>query len=806
MLTQITNSLWKVVNSSKTYSFEKEPLFVFAILYFALAKHDVDKEDTGDGQAEDSLLLKLLLTCNEVIVRESKMMTAFNDVLKGTGLDLKECLQDLVEFFIHKYTENVLHGEYAQPEEVSKLAYYLLQGQYFKEDAIYNPFAGLGSYGLVHNEQIKADTEDLDYDVSEYYHYYAGEINEDIRLIARIRLAVSGLKYPESFQVINENSLDKNAYDGFTGRWSIIATPPFGMKTAVDHAGKIARLEEVIVDQFINAKEFHRATYVLPKNICFDKSFSKLRKKLVDKNLVEIVAELPSGIFNSSSISTVIMVLSKDRRDDDSVLLIDGSRWFRESKTKVLDWRSYYNKVLSFWKENKYNTNEMIPVNHESLISHEYLLLPSLYLSIEDELLPGQKIMKLGDLIEAVEGELTNNTEGKILSSAMFSDDVSVIFKDNVLPVDVIIKSQRLYKDADFALSFLQDKIKICKCSRNVGFYANSNQVPFRLKSPLVYADYLIYAILKSPSFKKIGYLISGTTLRTTRQSLQFILNCKIVIDDLAVQERLLSKLRDDYTYEKQAEYESEMQRLGIRTATSDLSHMLGMTFDKVGNNISYMLGADLPDELRNALYSLNDNFEYMKRFILTVGANFASSPISTEEVSVNEFINSYLQSWGNFGNTAFTLSYDSRVLNDTTFNIDKGMMRVLFDTVLDNAYRHGFNKQSSVNNRVVISSSCAIMNAQEYVLISIANNGSSLAKDFSLKKYISRGVFVGNSGRTGLGGNHIYSIVKRHNGYLNVSSSAAWSVIIELLIPVELYSEAEENNFESYGNADKCL
>jgi hypothetical protein len=40
----------------------------------------------------------------------------------------------------------------------------------------------------------------------------------------------------------------------------------------------------------------------------------------------------------------------------------------------------------------------------------------------------------------------------------------------------------------------------------------------------------------------------------------------------------------------------------------------------------------------------------------------------------------------------------------------------------------------------------------------------------------------------------------------LNVSSSAAWSVIIELLIPVELYSEAEENNFESYGNADKCL
>ena len=805
MLTQITNSLWNVVNSSKTYSFEKEPLFVFAILYFALAKHDVDKADTGDGQKEDSLLLKLLLTCNEVIARESKMMTAFNDVLKGTGLDLKECLQDLVEFFIHKYTENVLHGEYAQPEEVTQLAYYLLQGQYCEADAIYNPFAGLGSYGLVHNEQIKADTEDLDYDVSEYYHYYAGEINEDIRLIARIRLAVSGLKYPESFQVINEDSLDKNAYDGFTGRWSIIATPPFGMKTAVDHAGKIARLEEVIVDQFINAKEFHRATYVLPKNICFDKSFSKLRKKLVENNLVDIVAELPSGIFNTSSISTVILVLSKDRHDDDSVLFIDGSLWFKESKTRVLDWEFYFNKVIGYWEENKFDSNEMIPVDNSVLLSRECLLLPGVYLSVNEELLSGQKMMKLGELIEVCNGEMTDDIEGKVLSTSMFSDDVNLIFKDNVYPVDNL-KNHKLYHDTDLVLSFLQDKLKVCKCSRNDRFYANSNQVPFRLKSPLVYADYLIYVLLNSPSFKKIAYLVSGTTLRTTRQSLRFILDCPIAIDELEAQERILSKLKDEYTYEKQVEHEADMQRLGIRTATSDLSHMLGITFDKVGNNISYLLSAELTEDLREALCSLNDNFEYMKRFISTVGANFASSPISTEEIAVNEFINSYLQSWGNFGNTAFSLNYDSRVLDDTTFCIDKGMMRILFDTVLDNAYRHGFNKQSSVNNRVVISSSCAMMNDQEYILITIANNGSPLANDFSLKKYVSRGVYVGNSGRTGLGGNHIFSIVKRHNGYLNVSSSAAWSVIIELLIPVELYSEAEENNFESYGNADKCL
>ena len=798
MLTQICNAVWNVANSYKTYSFYDNPLLVFTALY---KQYIYSLDCDSESEKHSRLFSDMFMKCSF----DEEIFHAFEEEFKLLNLSKREDFEEAVEFFVRKYSYDTLRGEYVQPEEVTRLAYNLLQGQYCEEDAIYNPFAGLGSYGIVHNEFIKANFENIGDDLSDYYRYQAGEINETIGLIAQLRLVASGLMYPESFHLKIEDSLNLDSLNGYTGGWSIIATPPFGMKTTVDHTGKIARLEELVVDQFIKADGFHRATYVLPKNICFDKSFSELRKKLVENNLVDIVAELPGSIFNTSSISTVILVLSKDRHDDDSVLFIDGSQWYKEAKTRVLDWELYLDKVVKYWNENKYDSNEMIPVNSSVILSRECILLPGIYLFANEELLPGQKMMKLGELIEVCDGETTDDVEGKVLSTSMFSDDVNLIFKDNVYPV-ANFKNHKLYHDADLVLSLLQDKIKICKCCRNDRFYANSNQVPLRLKSPLVYADYLIYALLNSSSFKKIAYLMSGTTLRTIRQSLRFILDCQIIVVDLEAQEHILSKLKDEYTYEKQVEHEADMQRLGIRTATSDLSHMLGITFDKVGNNISYLLSAELSEDLREALYSLNDNFEYMKRFISTVGANFASSPISTEETGVNEFINSYLQSWGNFGNTAFTLNYDSRVLDDTTFCIDKGMMRVLFDTVLDNAYRHGFNKKSSVNNRVVISSSCAMMNDQEYILITIANNGSPLANDFSLKKYVSRGVYLGNSGRTGLGGNHIFSIVKRHNGYLNVSSSAAWSVIIELLIPVELYCEAEENNFESYGNADKCL
>lgn len=800
MLTQVCNSVWKVLNASKTYSFIENPLPVFAVL-FKLYMQSAFEDFNKCPNAYAKLLGELLMECEF----KKDIFFSLENILGAIDMSNLESFHELVEFFVHRYSETALHGEYVQPEEVTRVAYYLMQGEYCEENAIYNPFAGLGSFGIVHNEKVKHEVEDSDIDMVGYYHYYAGEINKTISLIGQVRLIASGLVFPESFHFLNEDSLGKDVYDGYQGGWAVIATPPFGMKTTVDNTGKISKLEEIIVEQFIKADGFHRAAYILPKSICFDKSFSKFRENLVKQNLIETVAELPNGIFNTTSISTVVLVLSKDRHKDDLVLFIDGSKWFKETKTKVLDDDLFLSKVWGYWNEQIYNSNEMAPVKSGTILSHGCLLLPGIYVDIDVELLSGQQLVRLGDLIEVVQGEDTDKSEGNVLPFSVFSDDINVIFKGNQMSSDKL-KNHLSYKDADFVLSLLQDKIKVCKCSRNKQFYANSNQVPFRVKSPLVYTDYLIYAMLNSQSFRNLAYLASGTTIRTTRQFVRFIMDFQITIDSLEIQEKVLSKLKDEYTLAKQEEYQAEMQRLGIRTATSDLSHMLGMTFDKVGNNISYMLEADLPQDIKESLYALNDNFEYMKRFISTVGADFTASSISKVEVGVNEFINSYLQSWGNFGNIAFTLNYDSRVMDDTTFCIDKGMMRVLFDTVLDNAYRHGFNKQTSLNNRVVVSSSCSIMNDQEYVLITIANNGSPLAKDFSLKKYVSRGVYVGNSGRTGLGGNHIYSIVKRHNGYLNVSSSAAWSVIIELLIPVELYSEAEENNFESYGNADKCL
>lgn len=142
----------------------------------------------------------------------------------------------------------------------------------------------------------------------------------------------------------------------------------------------------------------------------------------------------------------------------------------------------------------------------------------------------------------------------------------------------------------------------------------------------------------------------------------------------------------------------------------------------------------------------------------------------------------------------------------DTYVKIDADMFRVLFDAVLRNAYKHGFYAQGGPNNKVEITTSFVRKEDGEYILVEFANNGVPFPKGFDIRQFVKRGAFAGDTGNTGLGGYHVYSIVKRHKGYINLTDSKAWPVIIEVLIPVELYGEMDTDKFVDYGNAESCI
>lgn len=250
-------------------------------------------------------------------------------------------------------------------------------------------------------------------------------------------------------------------------------------------------------------------------------------------------------------------------------------------------------------------------------------------------------------------------------------------------------------------------------------------------------------------------------------------------------------------------EIDEEPDSENSNSFNSDLMHCLGPVFNRI-NNIADENMADNSDS--SILKLIKDNLGYMSRIIKSFGVNFDNYAISKRETNVNEFFSNFYTSSQNCMNSSFTIEYTSDVDDETIFDIDEDIVRIMLDTILDNAYRHGFKKKRLPEAKLHISTSCVSINQREYVLIEVANNGAPLSKDFTIDKFIARGEHCGESGNTGLGGHHVYNIVKLHNGFLYVTRSAKWSVIFEILIPAEYLGDNDFNYLKEYYNATKCV
>jgi type I restriction enzyme M protein len=99
--------------------------------------------------------------------------------------------------------------------------------------------------------------------------------------------------------------------------------------------------------------EHGRMGVVLPHGVLFrGASEGKIRKQLIDENLLDAVIGLPSNLFFGTSIPACIMVFSKQKRDSD-VLFIDASREFNKEKNQNSLDDEHIAKILDTYKHKK---------------------------------------------------------------------------------------------------------------------------------------------------------------------------------------------------------------------------------------------------------------------------------------------------------------------------------------------------------------------------------------------------------------------------------------------------------------------
>ena len=276
-------------------------------------------------------------------------------LIKDIPMDEKQgydVLGYIYEYLISNFASNAgkKAGEFYTPHEVSLLMSEII-AQHLKERnniSIYDPTSGSGSL------LINIGKSAAKYMSSENIKYFAQELKENTYNLTRMNLVMRGIK-PANIFTRNADTLeedwpiDLNSYPPVLRVDAVVSNPPYSQawnpedkesdqrysgyglapKGKADYAFLLHDLYHVSPDGIM--------TIVLPHGVLFRGGEEReIRKNLIEKNQIDAIIGLPANIFFGTGIPTIVMVL-KQSRDNDDVLIIDASKGFeKEGKNNKL--------------------------------------------------------------------------------------------------------------------------------------------------------------------------------------------------------------------------------------------------------------------------------------------------------------------------------------------------------------------------------------------------------------------------------------------------------------------------------------
>ncbi|SHG28027.1 type I restriction enzyme M protein [Microbulbifer donghaiensis] len=249
-------------------------------------------------------------------------------------------------------------GEFYTPPEVSDLIAELLDPQ--PGDSICDPACGSGSL------LMKCGRKVVDKHNSKQYALYGQEAIGSTWSLAKMNMFLHGEdnhKIEWGDTIRNPKLLDKN---GDLMLFDIVtANPPFSLdKWGHDEAehDKFGRFRRGVPPKTKGDYAFilhmietlkpksGRMGVVVPHGVLFrGSSEGKIRKQLIEENLLDTVIGLPEKLFYGTGIPAAILIFSRNKADD-SVMFIDASREFKAGKNQNLLTEDNIRKIVATYE------------------------------------------------------------------------------------------------------------------------------------------------------------------------------------------------------------------------------------------------------------------------------------------------------------------------------------------------------------------------------------------------------------------------------------------------------------------------
>ena len=297
--------------------------------------------------------------------RLKNLMTDFAPLdLRPSNLEGNDVIGDAYEYLIANFASDAgkKAGEFYTPSCVSTLLAKLVEPQ--AGDRVCDPTCGSGSLLLKVAKEIGSKNVSLN----------GQELNGSTWALARMNMFLhemdnADIKWGDTLngpQLLENDALMK--FD------IVVANPPFSLdKWGAENAVKdrFNRFERgvppkskgdyaFITHMVETLNEHGRAGVVLPHGVLFrGSSEGKIRKQLIEENLLKAVIGLPANLFFGTGIPASILIFDKNKGDNTEVLFIDASNEFENGKNQNIlrteDIQKIYDTYHNWETKDKYS-------------------------------------------------------------------------------------------------------------------------------------------------------------------------------------------------------------------------------------------------------------------------------------------------------------------------------------------------------------------------------------------------------------------------------------------------------------------
>lgn len=277
--------------------------------------------------------------------------------LRPSRIGTLDVIGNAYEFLIKNFasTSGKKAGEFYTPPEVSRLMALLMDPQ--EGDEICDPTCGSGSLLMKCGQLVRQNSG------SRKYALYGQEAIGSTWALAKMNMFLHGednhrIEWGDTLR--NPKLLDDT---GLLRHFDIVvANPPFSLEKWGQEGAEGDRFKRfrrgvpprtkgdyAFILHMIEVMKpgSGRMAVVVPHGVLFRSAAEgKIRQKLIDENLLDVVIGLPEKLFYGTGIPAAVLVFRK-KKADDKVLFIDASRAYQDGKNQNLLREQDLEKILA---------------------------------------------------------------------------------------------------------------------------------------------------------------------------------------------------------------------------------------------------------------------------------------------------------------------------------------------------------------------------------------------------------------------------------------------------------------------------